>query len=78
MKEAGPYVAIAALLITLGGALYGWALTQGAQQQQIVQLQTDVAALKLQMNNMQTDFNGVRIEITRWMAASDLDRNRRR
>jgi len=78
MREAGPYVAIVALLMTLGGALYGWATTQGAMQAQVSQLQGEVVNLKTQMNNMQSDFNGVRLEIARWMAASDRAERARR
>lgn len=77
MKEGGLYVAIAALLITLGGALYGWAQSQGAQQQQIIQLQGDMAAIKAQVNNLSTDTNGMRLEVTRWMAAADAANRRR-
>lgn len=77
MKEAGPYIAIVALLITLGGALYGWATTQGVMQAQVLQLQKDVTALQMQVNGLQVDFQGTRLEITRWMAAHENVRDRR-
>jgi outer membrane murein-binding lipoprotein Lpp len=71
MREAGPVVAIVALLITLGGALYGWAATQGTMQANLNHLERKVTALEGTVNQMSSDFNGTRLEITRWMAAHD-------
>jgi len=71
MRESGPVIAIVALLITLGGTLYGWASTQGTMQANMGHLQEKVSALELKVNQLSTDFNGTRLEITRWMAAHD-------
>jgi len=69
MKEAAPYISIVALLITLGGALYGWATTQGAMQAEVRALRGDVDQLQQQVSELSTNFQGTRLEITRWMAA---------
>lgn len=73
----GPYIAIAALLLTLGGSLYAWASTQGQMQMQVQQLRSDVDALKTQLTNLSADTNGMRLEVTRWMAATDAANRKR-
>ena len=71
MRESGPVIAIVALLMTLGGTLYGWATSQGTMQANLVHLQQKVSALELTVSQLSMDFNGTRLEITRWMAAHD-------
>jgi len=57
MKGIGPYLAVAALLITLGGTLA-----------EIRYLRTEVDVLKQTVATLSLDFQGTRLEIARWMA----------
>jgi len=77
MKEVGPYIAIAALLITLGGALYGWATSQGEAQAEIRQLRRDVNTLQETVDRLSMDFQGSRLEMARWIAVHEDELKRR-
>jgi len=77
VKEAGPYIAIAALLITLGGTLYGWATSQGQMQAEVRQLRGEVDRLQQVVVDNDRNFQGMRLEIARWMAAHEDDDQRR-
>lgn len=77
MREHGPQIAIVALLITLGGALYGWASSQGALQQQVIQLQRDVTTMRTEINDSRKDFQGLQIQVARWAVAQERANIRR-
>ena len=66
-----------ALAVTLAGALYGWAMSQGRLQSEVEHLRTDVDMLMQTVNDLNENFQGTRLEIARWMAAHE-DATRRR
>lgn len=56
------------LVIVLAGALYGWASAQASSAAEIRHLRADVDALQQTVGELNTNFQGTRLEIARWMA----------